>query len=169
MTNPLSPGVHIVTITITDPFGGTVTYTQILTYNPALSSSHPVGPVRVFDTRDGQSPNALRAVSKGQVSGGYVLEVKMTELGRLVPADGVGAVSMNVTSTGSGAAGYITVYDCGVREFVSSVNFAAGQTVSNAVIVPVSADGTVCFYSTTPTDIVVDINGWFAGYEEFAV
>ncbi len=93
----------------------------------------------------------------------------MTELGRLVPADGVGAVSLNVTSTGSGAAGYITVYDCGVREFVASVNFAAGEPVGNAVIAPVSADGTVCFYSTTPTDIVVDINGWFAGYEEFAV
>jgi hypothetical protein len=167
VTNPLSPGVHIVTITITDPFGGTVTYTQTLTYNPTLSGSHPVGPVRVFDTRAGQSSDALRAVSKGQVSGGYVLEVKMIALGRLVPADGVGAVSLNVTSEGSRAAGYITVYDCGVREFVASVNFAAGETLGNAVIVPVSLDGTVCFYSTTPTDIVVDMNGWFARGEAF--
>ena len=167
VTNPLSPGVHIVTITITDPFGGIVTYTLTLTFNPASSSSHPVGPVRVFDTRAGQSSDALRAVSKGQVSGGFELEVKMTALGSLVPADGVGAVSLNVTSTGSGAAGYVTVYDCGVREFVASVNFAAGETVGNGVIVPVSPDGTVCFYSTTPTDIVVDMNGWFADGEAF--
>ena len=47
------------------------------------------------------------------------------------------------------------------REFVASVNYPAGGIVGNAVIVPVSADGTVCFYSSTATDIVVDINGWF--------
>jgi len=41
------------------------------------------------------------------------------------------------------------------------VNFGAGQTVSNAVIAPVSASGSICFYSLVPTDIVVDINGWF--------
>jgi hypothetical protein len=128
-----------------------------------------VAPKRVFDTRAGQSPNSERAVVKQQVSGGSVLEVKMTDLGGFVPTNGVVLVSLNVTSQGSGAAGYITVYDCGVREFVASVNFAAGETVGNAVIAPVSPDGTVCFYSTTPTDIVVDINGWFAGYEEFAV
>ena len=100
-------------------------------------------------------------MAKKQVSGGYELEVQMTELDSFTPTDGVGAVSMNVVSTGSGAAGYITTYDCGSRELVSSVNFSAGETVGNAVIAPVSADGTVCFYSSTATDIVVDINGWF--------
>jgi hypothetical protein len=86
----------------------------------------------------------------------------MTNLGRFTPADGMSAVSLNVTSTGSGAAGFITVYSCGTREFVASVNFPAGGTVGNAVIAPLSADGTLCFYSSAPTDIVVDINAWFA-------
>jgi hypothetical protein len=45
---------------------------------------------------------------------------------------------------------------------IASVNFLANQTVSNAVVVPVSATGTVCFYSAVPTDLVVDINGWFS-------
>jgi hypothetical protein len=120
-----------------------------------------VGPKRVFDTRPGQSPESLRVVAKKQVSRAYELEVQMTELGRFTPADGMSAVSLNVTSVGSGAAGYITVYPCGTREFVASVNYPAGGIVGNAVIVPVSADGTVCFYSSTATDIVVDINGWF--------
>jgi hypothetical protein len=161
-SKPLSPGEHVATITITDPAGNVGTGTQTVTINAAPSNGfNPVGPVRMFDTRGGQSPDALRAVTKQQVSGGYELEVQMTEVGGYVPADGVGAVSLNVTSTGSGAAGFITVYACGTRELVSSVNFAAGATVGNAVITPVSADGTVCFYSSTPTDIVVDINGWF--------
>ena len=47
-------------------------------------------------------------------------------------------------------AGFITVYPCGNAELVSSVNYSAGQTVSNAVIAPVSADGNVCFYSSSP-------------------
>ena len=85
----------------------------------------------------------------------------MTELDGFTPADGMNAVSLNVTSVRSAAAGYITGYPCGTREFVASVNYPAGGIVGNAVIVPVSADGTVCFYSSTATDIVVDINGWF--------
>lgn len=40
--------------------------------------------------------------------------------------------------------------------------YAAGQTVSNAVLVPVSATGTVCFFSMVPTDLVVDLSGWFS-------
>ena len=35
-------------------------------------------------------------------------------------------------------------------------------TTSNAVLVPLSATGNVCFYSMVPTDIVVDLNGWFS-------
>jgi hypothetical protein len=42
------------------------------------------------------------------------------------------------------------------------VNFNAGQTVANAVIAPVSADGHVCFFSNVPTDVIVDVNGWFS-------
>jgi hypothetical protein len=160
---PLSPGVHVALITITDADGNSVTTSRTITVIASSSSgSNLVGPIRVFDTRPGQSPASLRAVVKKQVSGSYELEVQMTELGTFTPIDGVGAVSMNVVSTGSGASGFLTAYDCGTRELVSSLNFSAGVTVGNAVIAPVSADGTVCFYSSTPTDIVVDLNGWFA-------
>ena len=167
-SKPLSPGEHVATITITDPAGNTDDGTQTITINVAPSSGfNPVGPERVFDTRAGKSPQALRAVTKQQVSDAYVLKVQMTDLAGYVPADGVSAVSLNVTSTRSSARGFITVYACGERETVSSVNFAAGVTVANAVITPVSADGTVCFYASTPTDIVVDMNGWYVAGEAF--
>ena len=71
------------------------------------------------------------------------------------------AVSINLAVTNPEGPGYVTVYPCGTRRLVASINFVAGETVSNAVIVPVSATGTVCFYAYAPTDIVVDINGWF--------
>ena len=44
-----------------------------------------------------------------------------------------------------------------------NVNFAALQTVPNAVLAPVSADGTVCFSGNAATDLVVDVSGWFEG------
>ena len=110
----------------------------------------------------GQSPSALRTVPKVQVGGANVLEVKVTEIAG-VPATGVGAVSLNVAVTNPAAAGFITVFPCGPRNLVASVNYIAGQTVANAVIAPVSPSGTVCFYSSRRADLVVDVNGWFAG------
>ncbi len=151
--NPLPAGANPVTVTITDPAGNTGTGTQIIDVAPAAPTPQPptpqpptpqppliqlpntgsagsdytsVGPKRVFDTRAGQSPNALRDVAKQQVSGGYELRVQMTGLAGYVPVSGVGAVSLNVTSTQSTADGFITVYACGTRETVSSVNFPGG-------------------------------------------
>jgi hypothetical protein len=128
---------------------------------------NPIDPQRVFDTRAAQSPNALRTVAKTQVGGANVLEVKMTDLAGFVPALGVGAVSLNVTVTNPAEAGFVTVYPCGARDLVASVNYLAGQTVSNAVIAPVSGTGTVCFFSNVPTDIVVDVNGWMTSGRGF--
>lgn len=121
------------------------------------------GPNRVFDTRAGESPAALRTVAKTQVGNGYVLEVKVSSLTGVTPASGVGAVSLGVTATRSTVAGFVTVFDCGTQPPTSNLNFIAGQTVSNAVIARVSASGTVCFASSAPVDLVADINGWFAG------
>jgi hypothetical protein len=131
------------------------------------SNFNGVTPTRVFDTRAGQSPDAVRTVTKAKVGGATILEVKMTDIAGRVPATGVTAVSLNVVATNPDAAGFITAYPCGTRNLISSVNYDAGQTVSNAVLVPVSATGTVCFFSMVPTDIVVDLNGWFSDQSTF--
>ena len=133
----------------------------------AIADFNPVTPHRVLDTRPGWSPEALRAVEKTKIGGATELEVKMTDLAGLVPATGVGAVSLTVTVTDPAFDGFVTAYPCGVRDFVSTVNYLAGQTVANAAIVPLSATGTVCFYSLAPADIVVDINGWFTAGRGF--
>ena len=120
----------------------------------------PAGPARVADTRPGQSPDALRAIPKAVIGGANILELEVTDLAGYVPADGVSAVSLNVTAVNPAGAGYINVFACGAVEEVSSLNFVAGQTVANAVIAPVSASGTICLFSNVATDVIVDINGW---------
>jgi hypothetical protein len=171
-TTNLADGMHTVLVSVTDLAGNTGHATQSLLLDtappavPVLDFSS-VGPKRVFDTRPGQSPNALRTVTKQKISGVNELQVLMTNLPGFVPANGVGAVSLNVTATNPEGNGFITVYACGDRESVSSVNYGTGQTVANAVIAPVSAAGMVCFFSSAPTDIVVDINGWFPAGKAF--
>ena len=72
-----------------------------------------------------------------------------------------GEFDSDVTVTGSSGAGFVAVYPCGTLPPTSSVNFAAGQTVANAVITPLSSTGTVCVYSNVPVDVLVDVNGYF--------
>lgn len=126
------------------------------------SDLNPVTPTRVFDTRPG-TPAALREVAKQQISPTAPLRVKVTDLpGGLVPASGVGAVSLTVTATNAGEYGFITVSPCGPPRETSSVNFQANVDTANAVLSPISADGEVCFTSNVAVDVVVDISGWFA-------
>ena len=120
-----------------------------------------IEPRRLFDTRTDQ-PQAAVVVEKSTIGGDAdILQVNV--LGAAgVPTDGVGAVSLNVTAVNPAANGYITVFTCGDRPTVSSVNYVGSPgAYPNAVIAPVSGDGEVCFFSLASTDLVVDINGWF--------
>ena len=48
------------------------------------------------------------------------------------------------------------------RPTASNLNFVAGQTVPNMVIVPVGANGQISLYNNTGTvDVIVDVLGWF--------
>jgi Fibronectin type III domain len=134
---------------------------------PTVLDFTPAGPRRVFDTRPGESLDALRTVTKTKLGNGTVLKVQMTNLAGLVPATGVGAVSLNVTATNASNNGFVTVFPCGAQPFVSSVNFTQGKNVANAVIAPVSADGSVCFFANGPVDLIADVNGWFAAGRAF--
>jgi hypothetical protein len=80
-----------------------------------------------------------------------------------VGLSGVSAVALNVTVTQPTAAAYLTVYPAGVtRPLASNLNFVAGETVANVVVVPVGAGGQVSiFNSLGSTQVVVDVVGWF--------
>lgn len=78
------------------------------------------------------------------------------------------AVLLNVTVTRGTAPGHITAYPFGTRvPTASNLNFAARQTIANAVTVPIGQDGRVALYngSTAPVDLVGDIAGYVSGGE----
>lgn len=49
-----------------------------------------------------------------------------------------------------------------LRPWASNLNYTTGQTVPNAVIAPLAADGSVCFHAEGTTHLLADVNGWFA-------
>jgi hypothetical protein len=121
----------------------------------------PTVPARVLDTRTGPAPaNA----GLGPVPGGTSINVKVLGAGG-VPASGVGAVVVNVTVTGPTSQGFLTVYPAGAPQppLASNLNFSAGQTVPNRVIVKVGANGAISIYNGYGfAHVVVDVNGWFS-------
>ncbi len=64
---------------------------------------------------------------------------------------------INVTVAEPAAAGYVTVWPCDQpKPSTSAVNFAAGRTVANAALAPVSVGGEVCLESTVRAHLIVD-------------
>jgi hypothetical protein len=111
-------------------------------------------PARILDTRNGTG------VAQGKVGPGGSITLQVTGSGP-VPAAQVAAVILNVTVTSPTQASYLTVYpsDAASRPLASNLNFVAGQTIANRVIVPLSADGKVTIYNASGSvDVIADIN-----------
>ena len=69
-------------------------------------------------------------------------------------------VVVNAVAVQPATAGYLTVYPCGSWPGTASVNFAAGEVVANEVIAKLSATGSICVYTSSPTFLVLDAVGY---------
>jgi hypothetical protein len=119
---------------------------------------NPLTPTRITDTRSGSNQT-----NAGSTLGpGSTLNVKATGVGG-VPSSGVSAVVLNVTVTNPTASSVLTVWPAGATmPTASNLNFVAGQTVPNRVIVPVGTGGQVSIYNYFgDVDVVVDVGGYF--------
>jgi trimeric autotransporter adhesin len=130
-------------------------------YFPSTTSYGPLEPARLLDTRPTGGTIDSAFVGANRRPAGTVTELAVAGRGG-VPV-GVETVVLNVTVTAPTAAGYITVYPCGTPPpDASSVNYDAGTTIANAVAAQLSATGTVCLFNSAPTQLLVDVNGYFA-------
>lgn len=79
-----------------------------------------------------------------------------------VPAGAAGAV-LNVTVTNTTGPSFLTVYPDGQpRPNASNLNWDAGDTVANRVMVKLGDNGNIRLSNALgQTDVVVDVNGWF--------
>lgn len=73
------------------------------------------------------------------------------------------AYSFNVTVVPSGPLGFLTMYPTGQpRPVASTLNAPQGQVVANAAIEPAGSSGAVDAFASNNTDLVIDINGYYA-------
>jgi hypothetical protein len=128
-------------------------------YVSGAGGSHFVGygPTRVLDTRAGTG------APKGAVGPGGETVLHVTGSGGVLSDPNVTAVALNVTVTGPTAASNLTVYPGGTAlPGVSNLNYTPNLTISNLVIVPVGADGTVHFANHAGTvQVIADLGGYF--------
>jgi hypothetical protein len=145
-------------LTVYNAFGNADVIFDVNGYVSAPASGCPADglfrslvPSRVLDTR-----------TTAHVAGNASIDVQITGAGG-VPATSVEAVTLNLTETNATAASYITAYPTGsTRPLASNVNFVAGQTVPNRVIVKLGTGGKITLYNAFGNvDLIADVNGWF--------
>ncbi|MFJ3908316.1 PKD domain-containing protein [Streptomyces vinaceus] len=114
-------------------------------------------PARFVDTREGVGTARGKLAARSAFT---------TRIGGLqgVPQN-IKAVALNVTVTEPEGPGHMTAYSgAGPVPTASNLNFVPGQTVANAVIVPVAEDGTIKIFNGawSPTHVVVDVVGYYS-------
>jgi hypothetical protein len=106
----------------------------------------PATPQRLTDTR-----------TSGVVAAGG-------QIAFAVPYPGAtpGAVSVNVTATGHDTDGFTTTFGCGTAvPEASTLNQRVGESNANGAIVSVGAGSTGCVFTSSATNLIVDLNGWW--------
>jgi hypothetical protein len=119
---------------------------------------YSLAPCRVADTR-----NANGDLGGPYLMGGVPRDFPVLEATSCNIPNAAQAYSLNFTAVPHVPLGFLTVWPTGQSQpGVSTLNSYSGQLVANAAIVPAGTDGKVSTYASNDTDLVIDINGYFA-------
>jgi hypothetical protein len=122
-------------------------------------------PVRLCDTRAPSSfTPANQCDGPGLQAGTLVANgpKNVTVIGGSIPSGATAAV-LNVTVVNPVTSGFLTAYPQGATvPNASNLNFGAGQTTTNRVIVPLSASGKITLVSSARTNAIVDVSGYYS-------
>jgi hypothetical protein len=126
-----------------------------VTQSTASLAFYSLSPCRLADTR--------QPGGGGPIPGGTTRDFPILGIpGCSVPSTAV-AYSLNFTAVPPGPLGYLTAWPMGgTRPNVSTLNDLTGTIVANAAIVGAGAGGDVSVYPSNDTNLVIDINGYFA-------
>lgn len=124
----------------------------------------PMVPTRLLDTRPGHTTVDGQFAGTGPVAS--LSQFNLTVLGRTgIPSSGVNAVALNITVTDPGGSGYLVAWPAGTAiPNASNLNFTAGLSISNEVVVKVPTNGQISIFvyaGTGTANVVADITGYF--------
>jgi hypothetical protein len=120
---------------------------------------YPLPPCRIADTR----------VGKGTLSYGPPVLAANASRDFLLPASFCGvpntaqAYSLNLTVLPTTTLGFLTAYPTGqTRPTAATLNALSGGVVGGGAIVPAGTNGAVSVFASDATNLIIDINGYFA-------
>ena len=116
-------------------------------------------PTRVYDSRPGKNP---LVGPKVPMANGTERDVSAAT-GGAVPAGLATAVAVNLTVTGTGPAGFVSLYRNGIPwPGNSSINWdAPGTTIANGTVVAVDPAGLFTVRAKSTCDVVIDVVGYY--------
>jgi hypothetical protein len=121
---------------------------------------YPVTPCRIADTRVASFPSGLGVPS---MAAGTQRSFAVPASSCAIP-NGAGAYSFNFTAVPRAPQlGIFITWPAGSPQpNVSTMNSYNGSVVANAAIVPAGAGGAINIYVTDLSDVLFDVNGYFA-------
>ena len=127
---------------------------------PSALAFYPLKPCRVADTRWVSGPLGGPYLHGGAAPREFpILEATSCNIPSVAQA-----YSFNVTAVPRGPGlSYLTTWPAGQSQpSTSTLNAPTGTVTANAVILPAGSNGAIEAKSTDDTDLVIDINGYFA-------
>ena len=147
--NPVTNRVYV-------PNNADNTVSVIAGANPTALQFVAAPPCRLMDTRPQYGGN-------GPIQGGSSVAFNIPQLGGCGIPSTAAAYSLNVTVVPHGSLGYLTMWPTGEDQpLVSTMNSVDGRVKANAAIVPAGYQGAVSVFASNTTDVVLDIDGYFA-------
>jgi hypothetical protein len=120
-------------------------------------SFYPVTPCRIADPRNATGPFGAPSIS----AGGTRTFLPDQSTCNLPPT--AQAYSLNFTVVPKTSLSFLTVWPFGQNQpLVSTLNSPTGAIVANAAIVSAGTNFGINAYATDTTDVIVDVNGYFA-------
>ena len=130
----------------------------VLATDPTALAFYPVTPCRIADTRNPTAPLGGPSLIGGQSRPFPVLSASACN----IPATAQ-AYSLNFAAVPKGPLGFITAWPTGQSQpGASSLNAPTGTVTANAAIVPAGVGGAISVFASNSTDLVIDVNGYFA-------
>ncbi|HET8989028.1 MAG TPA: CHAP domain-containing protein [Humibacillus sp.] len=127
---------------------------DVVGWLPSTSWVTTTTPTRIVDTRSGLGAPTAKVPAGGRID--------VTVAGRGgIPATGAVAAVLSVTAPKPAASGWVAAWATGTtRPGVADLQVSGGSSTTGLVTSLIGSTGRVSLYSTTATDLVVDVVGW---------
>jgi FG-GAP-like repeat/Bacterial Ig-like domain (group 3) len=127
---------------------------------PIALQFYPITPCRLVDTRTGQGKTGY--FGPPTMAANTSRNFPLLSAGCSLPANAQ-AYSLNFTVVPDGPLGYLSAWPQGdAYPGVSTLNSSDGSVIANAAIVPAGSGGGITVLPSNATDLIIDVNGYFA-------